>query len=191
MVEGADAGVTERNTTINSMSAPKWNRVNPHVLQSPGPQPSQVEATVRHCFLALACTMSGGYELHQKLRTKAVRQLKKKDYDGAIKTLYEGSRQLLEAKEQGSGCDLACYLVDVYSQASKPSTEESRQRVIALLDLAEADFWRKKVIDATVKWSTAVTGTPAGDGFLRLAIAEILSKGAGGGLPGGGARNDV
>lgn len=121
--------------------------------------------------------MSGGYELHQKLRTKTVRQLKKKDYDGAITSLYEGSRQLLESKEQGSGCDLACYLVDVYTQASKPSTQENRQRIVTLIELAKPDFWRKKVIDAAVKWSTAVTNTPAGDGFLRLSIADILSKG--------------
>ncbi|UZJ55329.1 hypothetical protein CBS101457_004649 [Exobasidium rhododendri] len=120
--------------------------------------------------------MSGGYELHQKLRTKAVRQLKKKDYDGAINSLYDGSRQLLEAKEQGSGCDLACYLVDVYSQANKPSDSTNRQRITTLLELAAPDFWRKKIIDAAVKWSIAVTNTPAGDGFLRLAIAEIVSK---------------
>jgi hypothetical protein len=121
--------------------------------------------------------MSGGYELHQKLRTKAVRQLKKKDYDGAITSLFEGSRQLLETKEQGSGCDLACYMVDVYSQASKPSNSENRQRILTLLALAAPDFWRKKVIDAAVKWSVAVTNTPSGDGNLRLAIAEIISQG--------------
>lgn len=121
--------------------------------------------------------MSGGYELHQKLRTKAVRQLKRKDYDGAIASLYDGSKQLLESKEQGSGCDLACYLVDVYSQAAKLSTEESRKKIIELISLAAPDFWRKKVIDAAIKWSTGVTNTPAGDGYLRLAIADILSKG--------------
>lgn len=125
----------------------------------------------------LTTTMSGGYELHQKLRTKAVRQLKKKDYDGAIESLYDGSRQLLESKEQGSGCDLACYLVDVYTQAGKPSTQETRQRITTLIALAGADFWRKKVIDAAIRWSTTVTSTPSGDGHLRLAIADILSKG--------------
>jgi hypothetical protein len=121
--------------------------------------------------------MSGGYELHQKLRTKAVRQLKKKDYEGATETLFQGSRQLLETKEQGSGCDLACYMLDVYLQAETPSNNTTRQRVISLLELTAPDFWRKKVIDAAIKWSTATTKTPAGDGFLRLAIAEVLSKG--------------
>lgn len=121
--------------------------------------------------------MSGGYELHQKLRTKAVRQLKKKDYDGAITSLSDGARQLLEDREQGSGCDLTCYLLDVYQQAKTPSTEESRKRITDLVALTGKDFWRKKVIDAAVKWSAAVTSTPAGDGHLRLAIAEILSTG--------------
>lgn len=121
--------------------------------------------------------MSGGYELHQKLRTKAVRQLKKKDYSSAITTLHDGARQLLQDKEQGSGCDLACYLLDVYQQAQTESTEESRARITQLVALAAPDFWRKKVIDAAVRWSTAVTKTPAGDGHLRLALGEILSKG--------------
>lgn len=120
--------------------------------------------------------MSSGYELHQKLRTKAVRQLKKKDYQGAITSLYEGSSQLLQEKEQGSGCDLAVYLVDVYQQSQTQSTQESRKKIIDLIQLAGNDFWRKKVIDAAIKWSIAVTNTPSGDGHLRLAIAEILSK---------------
>jgi golgi to ER traffic protein 4 len=120
--------------------------------------------------------MSSGYELHQKLRTKAVRQLKKKDYEGAINSLYEGSRQLLQEKEQGSGCDLAVYLLDVYQQSQTKSTQESRKKIIDLIQLSGNDFWRKKVIDAAIKWSIAVTSTPSGDGYLRLAIAEILSK---------------
>lgn len=121
-------------------------------------------------------SMSSGYELHQKLRTKAVRQLKKKDYEGAITSLYDGSRQLLEEKEQGSGCDLAVYLLDVYQQSKTQSTQESRKKIIDLIQLAGNDFWRKKVIDAAIKWSISVTNTPSGDGHLRLAIAEILSK---------------
>lgn len=130
-----------------------------------------------HLLVRPITTMSGGYELHQKLRTKAVRQIKKKDYDGAIQSLFEGSKQLLQANEQGSGCDLACYLVDVYQQAKSPSTEENRSRITTLISLSAPDFWRKKVIDAAIKWSITITETPAGDGNLRLAIAEILSKG--------------
>ena len=54
------------------------------------------------------------YDIHQRLRTKATRQHKKKSYDESIKTLSDGSIQMLQQKDQGSGCDLAVYHVDVY-----------------------------------------------------------------------------
>lgn len=95
---------------------------------------------------------SAGYDLHQKLRTKAVRLLKKKDYTQAIQVLYDGSKQLLEQKEQGSGCDLACYMLTVYTQSEVKVNDESRKRVQDLLELAQPDFWRKKVLDQAVKW---------------------------------------
>lgn len=94
---------------------------------------------------------SAGYDLHQKLRTKAVRLLKKKDYTQAIQVLYDGSKQLLEQKEQGSGCDLACYMLTVYTQSEVKVNDESRKRVQDLLELAQPDFWRKKVLDQAVK----------------------------------------
>lgn len=116
------------------------------------------------------------YDLHQRLRTKAIRQLKKKSYDDAIKTISEGSIQMLEQKEQGSGCDLGCYLVDVYDQSGKPCDKSTREPLIKIISLAQNDFWRKKVIDAAVKWSVKASRNPAGDGYLRLAIAETLAK---------------
>lgn len=116
------------------------------------------------------------YDTHQRLRTKAIRQLKKKDYDAAIKTVGDGAVQMLEAKEQGSGCDLAVYLVDIYQQSGKPCDEESRRRPVQIISLAANDFWRKKVIDAAVKWSVQASRNPAGDSQLRLAIADVLAK---------------
>lgn len=117
------------------------------------------------------------YDTHQRLRTKAIRQLKKKSYDDAIKTISDGAIQMLEQKEQGSGCDLAVYLIDVYDQSGKACDKETREPLVKIISLAQNDFWRKKVIDAAVKWSVKATRNPAGDGFLRLAIAEILVKG--------------
>lgn len=67
-----------------------------------------------------------GYDEHQRLRTKAVRLLSKKNYSAAITLLHEGSVKMLKASEQGSGCDLAIYLVDVYGQAGVKPDAESR-----------------------------------------------------------------
>lgn len=69
---------------------------------------------------------SGGYELHQKIRTKTVRLLKKEKYDDAINVLYDGSMKLLDMNEQGSGCDLAVYLLEAYNLSKTPVNEVSR-----------------------------------------------------------------
>lgn len=73
---------------------------------------------------------NGGYELHQKLRTKTVRLLKKEKYNEAIDVLYDGSVRLLEMNEQGSGCDLAVYLLEAYGLAKTPVNDTSRGRFL-------------------------------------------------------------
>lgn len=120
--------------------------------------------------------MSSGYELHQKLRTKTVRQVKKKQYNEAISTLHSGSLDLLSQSEQGSACDLALYMIDVYTISDAAVDSESRDRITDILDKAAPDFWRKKVIDAAVKWSIKATGASTGDPLLRLWIGKMYAK---------------
>ncbi|PWZ00735.1 hypothetical protein BCV70DRAFT_199999 [Testicularia cyperi] len=129
--------------------------------------------------------MSSGYELHQKLRTKTVRQVKKKQYDEAIQSLYDGAVQLLDQKEQGSGCDLGIYMLDVYGMKHQAVDSESRDRVTDLIGRAAPDFWRKKLVDAAIKWTVdaakesadaAASTSTAGDPLLRLYIAKLLAK---------------
>ncbi|EST07515.1 hypothetical protein PSEUBRA_002595 [Kalmanozyma brasiliensis GHG001] len=120
--------------------------------------------------------MSSGYELHQKLRTKTVRQVKKKQYDEAISTLHQGALSLLSQSEQGSGCDLAVYMIDVYGIKSQLVDSESRDRITDILAQAAPDFWRKKVVDAAVKWSVKATGASTGDPLLRLFVAKMYAK---------------
>ncbi|SPO24718.1 related to GET4 - protein with a role in insertion of tail-anchored proteins into the ER membrane [Ustilago trichophora] len=120
--------------------------------------------------------MSSGYELHQKLRTKTVRQVKKKQYNEAISTLHSGSLDLLSQSEQGSACDLALYMIDVYAISNVAVDSESRDRITDILDKAAPDFWRKKVIDAAVKWSVKATGASTGDPLLRLWIGKMYAK---------------
>lgn len=117
------------------------------------------------------------YDTHQRLRTKGNRLLRKKAYEDAIKTIGDGAIEMLEQKEQGSGCDLGVYLADIYEQADRSCDEESRSRLVKIISLAANDFWRKKVIDTAIKWSVQASGNPAGDSQLRLSIAEVLAKG--------------
>lgn len=120
--------------------------------------------------------MSSGYELHQKLRTKTVRQVKKKQFDEAISTLHQGALDLLAQNEQGSGCDLAIYMIDVYGIKNQPVDSESRDRITDILAAAAPDFWRKKVVDAAVKWSVKASEAPTGDPLLRLFVAKMYAK---------------
>ncbi|KAK0534477.1 hypothetical protein OC834_001867 [Tilletia horrida] len=120
--------------------------------------------------------MSTGYELHQKLRTKTVRLLKKKDYAQAVSALHTGALELLKQKEQGSGCDLAVYMIDVYEQSDAQADDITRGRIVEILDLTAPDFWRKKVIDAALKWSAKASGQQGGDAALRRAIAKLYAR---------------
>ncbi|WFD44082.1 hypothetical protein MPSI1_002747 [Malassezia psittaci] len=119
---------------------------------------------------------SGGYELHQKIRTKTVRLLKKEKYAEAIQVLYDGSMKLLDMNEQGSGCDLAAYLLDAYKRSQTPVDDTSRSRITDILSKTNAEFWRKKVIQAAVQWSIDQSHNALGDAKLRLFIAELLAK---------------
>ncbi|CBQ71741.1 conserved hypothetical protein [Sporisorium reilianum SRZ2] len=120
--------------------------------------------------------MSSGYELHQKLRTKTVRQVKKKQYDEAISTLHQGALDLLAQSEQGSACDLAVYMIDVYGIKEQAVDSEARDRITDILAKAAPDFWRKKVVDAAVKWSVKASGASTGDPLLRLFVAKMYAK---------------
>ncbi|WFD31584.1 hypothetical protein MSPP1_002623 [Malassezia sp. CBS 17886] len=117
-----------------------------------------------------------GYEMSQQLRTKVVRMMKKKNYEDAINELYKGSIRLLEQKEEGSGCDLAEYMLQVYKEANLTVNDKTRERLENILHRTVDDIWRKRLIAAAVKWTIHASGNPLGDAKLRLYIAEMLAE---------------
>jgi len=66
------------------------------------------------------------YEAHQKARTFASRYVKSGQYDTAIDVLFQSARELLKAGQQGSGTDLASFLIDVYENKDESVNDESR-----------------------------------------------------------------
>ena len=66
------------------------------------------------------------YEAHQKARTFASRYVKSGQYDAAIDVLFQSARELLKAGQQGSGTDLASFLIDVYENKGESVNDESR-----------------------------------------------------------------
>lgn len=66
------------------------------------------------------------YEAHQKARTFASRYVKSEQYDTAIDVLFQSARELLKAGQQGSGTDLAGFLLDVYDSKGEEVNNESR-----------------------------------------------------------------
>jgi Golgi to ER traffic protein 4 len=71
------------------------------------------------------------YEAHQKARTFASRYVKAAQYDVAIDVLFQSSRELLKAGQQGSGTDLGGFLLEVYESKDEAVTEESRGQNIS------------------------------------------------------------
>lgn len=66
------------------------------------------------------------YEAHQKARTFASRYSKSGQYDTAIDVLFQSARELLKAGQQGSGVDLAGFLLEVYESKGEEVGVESR-----------------------------------------------------------------
>ncbi|KAH0833357.1 hypothetical protein J3R83DRAFT_12458 [Lanmaoa asiatica] len=140
------------------------------------------------------------YEAHQKARTFASRYSKAGQYDTAIDVLFQSARELLKSGQQGSGTDLALFLLDVYESKGENVSDDSRGppfqpsirgiwfffdsdtellgRVTQLIALTgSSGTWRKTIIERAVAW-TAKHGTyPIGDPELHYYIGELLYKG--------------
>ncbi|EPQ54035.1 hypothetical protein GLOTRDRAFT_62507 [Gloeophyllum trabeum ATCC 11539] len=117
------------------------------------------------------------YEAHQKARTFASRYNKAGQYDTAIDVLFQSARELLKAGQQGSGTDLAGFLLDVYESKGEEVNDESRGRLTQLIALTgPGGSWRKTTIDKAVAWSTKHGPCPAGDQSLNHYIGELLYK---------------
>jgi golgi to ER traffic protein 4 len=74
----------------------------------------------------LQSTPPDAYSAHQKARTTAARLIHSSNEDAAIEVLFGASKELLKVREWGSGCDLGCYLVKVYTEAGVGVTDGSR-----------------------------------------------------------------
>ncbi|KDQ59139.1 hypothetical protein JAAARDRAFT_33871 [Jaapia argillacea MUCL 33604] len=117
------------------------------------------------------------YEAHQKARTFASRYSKASQYDTAIDVLFQSARELLKAGQQGSGTDLAGFLLDVYESKGEEVTEESRGRLTQLIALTgPSGAWRKTTVDKAIAWSAKHGPCPAGDPDLHHYVGELLYK---------------
>ena len=76
------------------------------------------------------------YEAHQKARTFASRYQKSGQYDTAIDVLFQSARELLKTGQQGSGTDLASFLLEVYETKGEDVNDESRGESLLVSILA-------------------------------------------------------
>jgi hypothetical protein len=91
--------------------------------------PASAVASARALGAILPLITSGQpYEAHQKARTFASRYSKSSQYDTAIEVLFQSARELLKTGQQGSGVDLASFLIDVYESKGEAVSDESRGR---------------------------------------------------------------
>lgn len=117
------------------------------------------------------------YEAHQMYRTVCRRYIKQKKYKSAIDLLFSGAQTLLNHKQTGSGTDLSLYLIDAYNEEKMPVTDESRARIIQLLELFPAEEpGRKRFIDASINWSIKFSENSAGDSELHHYVGKLLYK---------------
>lgn len=89
------------------------------------PASAASSAKALHAILPLIAS-GQPYEAHQKTRTFAARYQKSGQYDTAIDVLFQSTRELLKTGQQGSGTDLALFLLEVYNTKGEAVTDESR-----------------------------------------------------------------
>ncbi|PIL35636.1 hypothetical protein GSI_02365 [Ganoderma sinense ZZ0214-1] len=140
--------------------------------------PARATSSSRALEAILPLIASGQpYEAHQKARTFASRYNKSAQYDTAIDVLFQSARELLKHGQQGSGTDLATFLVDVYANKNETVNDESRGRLTQLIALAgSSGSWRKSIIDKSIAWSAKAGPHPGGDPDLHHYVGELLYK---------------
>ncbi|RPD60013.1 DUF410-domain-containing protein [Lentinus tigrinus ALCF2SS1-7] len=140
--------------------------------------PARATSSARALEAILPLIASGQpYEAHQKARTFAARYNKSSQYDTAIDVIFQSARELLKVGQQGSGTDLASFLVDVYENKGETVNDESRGRLTQLIALAgPSGSWRKTIIDKAIGWSAKAGPHPAGDPDLHHYVGELLYK---------------
>ncbi|CAJ0647343.1 39_t:CDS:2 [Entrophospora sp. SA101] len=117
------------------------------------------------------------YEAHQMYRTVCRRYIKQKKYSNAVELLFSGAQTLLKHQQGGSGTDLALYMIEAYIEEQLPVTDESRSRIIQLLELFPPnEIGRKKFIDAAVSWSVKFGESRAGDPELHHYVDKNYSE---------------
>jgi hypothetical protein len=136
----------KRVTGANSNHTSFQIEVRNFISTQPIHMPASAASSARALNAILPLISSGQpYEAHQKARTFASRYTKSSQYDTAIDVLFQSAKELLKAGQQGSGVDLAGFLLDVYESKGEGVSEESRGRV-----LFSCNRWHEGLIDFCV-----------------------------------------
>ncbi|KAK9717840.1 hypothetical protein K7432_005934 [Basidiobolus ranarum] len=117
------------------------------------------------------------YEAHQMYRTVCNRYVKQSKYKNAIEILTSGASTLLKHGQSGSGSDLILYLLEVYKLDQVQVSDESKARLIELLQqVPSSDPGRKSLYFTAISWSAKFGDNPNGSPGLYHAIGAILAK---------------
>lgn len=117
------------------------------------------------------------YEAQQQIRTLATRQIKAKDYDGAVDLLFTGSKALLEAGQGGSGADLALFLLEVFRMSERHCDGSSRALIMQLAgSYPQGDPLRRRFTSEAIRWSCD-DAHPLGDAELHHFFGSLYIKG--------------
>ncbi|KAL8822153.1 MAG: hypothetical protein Q9191_007105 [Dirinaria sp. TL-2023a] len=117
------------------------------------------------------------YEAHQQLRVVASRYVKSQNWDAAIDILSEGSLSLLKAGQGGSGGDLGCYLIDVFSKAERPVDAENKGKLLAILrSFPPEEPTKRKFVDEMIGWSSTFGEYPLGEPELHHVAGTLYAE---------------
>ncbi|KAI7898386.1 uncharacterized protein BX663DRAFT_480172 [Cokeromyces recurvatus] len=115
------------------------------------------------------------YEAQQMYRTVARRYNKQAKYVDTIRLLHDGAILLFQHKQNGSGSDLANYMLDTYRLAHLPVDEASLDRIVEILNLFPVnEVGRKTFISNAFRWTKEEGSYPEGDPELHDFVGTMF-----------------
>ncbi|TYJ53216.1 hypothetical protein B9479_006139 [Cryptococcus floricola] len=119
------------------------------------------------------------YSAHQKALTTTARILHANppQHAVAVEIFFAVGKELLKLGEGGSGTELGVKMVDTMSAAGVDVTDKTRANVTQLLALTPTTGpWRKKLVDAAIRWTQSTGECPTGDPNLHQYVGELYYR---------------
>ncbi|EIW69932.1 hypothetical protein TREMEDRAFT_38601 [Tremella mesenterica DSM 1558] len=140
-------------------------------------RPPTTESLLPPILDLLTSSPPNPYSAHQKALTTTARLVHSDHVNVALDILFATARELLKLGEAASGVELGVRMTQIMTEGDVAVDQKTLASLTQLLALTPPSGpWRKKLVDAAIRW-TQVKGTcPTGDPGLHQYVGEMNYK---------------